>query len=502
MKENNDIILSLSNIRKGFYGTEVLHGLNFEVKRGEVHGLVGENGAGKSTLMNVLGGIYIRDDGEMRINGELYDPQNPKDAQKAGIGFVHQELNLFPNLTVAENMFLENLPLTGSHMVDYKKMRKEAEGYLKKFGVAAKASAKVEELPMGVRQTVEIAKVLSGNAKIVIFDEPTTSLSQKEKDNLFKIIEDLKKEGITIIYISHILEDVFELCDTISVLRDGNLIDTQPTSDLTEHDIITMMVGRELTNVYPTIEKEIGEVVFKAEHVVQGRMVRDVSIELRKGEIVGLFGLMGAGRTEFVRTLFGVDKMDSGKVIFKGKEMKNLSPKKCIRSGMAFVTEDRRDEGLIMPKPIKENLSLVNLYRMRNGIGVVNRKKENSEADRAIKEFRIKVMDKDEQLARNLSGGNQQKVVIGKWMMGNPEMLIMDEPTRGVDVGAKYEIYSIMLEMAKQGSCVLMVSSEMEELMGVCDKILIMSKGKIIAELKKGEYNQETIMNYALKGGI
>ena len=493
--------LEVSNVRKSFFGAEVLHGLNFKVEKGEVHGLVGENGAGKSTLMNILGGVFERNDGDLMLDGKPYDPKNPNDAKNAGIGFVHQELSLFTNMTVLENLFIEQFPQTKIKTVDYAYMREKAGKYLKKLGIDASPNTRIEALPMGVRQTVEIAKTLISNANIIIFDEPTTSLSQKEKDNLFKIINELRKENISIIYISHILEDVIMLCDHISVLKDGNIIGTLGRDEYDEAKIIQMMVGREMTNAYPSVEKSIGKTVFQAEHITSGKEVQDVSFEISSGEVVGMYGLMGAGRTELMRAIFGVDKMDSGKVVFKGREIKEVTPRSCIQSGMAFITEDRRAEGLLMPKSVMEKLVLVKADRLVKNKYIIDRKQIETESTQSISELRIKVQDKHEQLARNLSGGNQQKVVIGKWLMMEPEFIIMDEPTRGVDVGAKYEIYSIMLNMAKQGTAVLMVSSEMEELMGVCDRILVMSHGRLVAEIGKQDFDQEKILNYALEGG-
>jgi ribose transport system ATP-binding protein len=326
-------------------------------------------------------------------------------------------------------------------------------------------------------------------------------LSQKEKENLFRIINQLHRDArITIIYISHILEDVFSLCDRIAVLRDGFLVGVEETAKLTKPQVIKMMVGRDLGQIYPRVEKSVGDVVFEARNITQGSAVRGVSMMLRSGEIVGLFGLMGAGRTEFVRCLFGVDKMDSGEVLLHGRKMKSVNPKKCIRNGIAFVTEDRRQEGLLMPKSVKDNLVLVILGKLTRVLGMVSRKIETQESENAITNLTIRVHDPDRQAVKSLSGGNQQKVVIGKWLMPKPSIFILDEPTRGVDVGAKHEIYEIINDMARKGATVLFVSSELEELNGVCDRIMIIHRGKIVADIGKGEYDQERIMNFALGG--
>jgi len=490
----------MRNINKGFFGAQVLHDINLELRKGEILGLVGENGAGKSTLMNILGGVIPKDSGEMELDGKTYEPASPKMAQNAGIAFIHQELNLFSNLTVAENMFIDELPTGTLHSVKYKEMNRKAREFIEKFELHANPNTKVEALPMGTRQMLEIAKALLKNAGVMIFDEPTTSLSQREKEKLFNIIRQLKENGVSIIYISHILEDIFYLCDRISILRDGHVIGTEEKAGLDKSKVIKMMVGREISQVYPYVQKNTGEVVFEARGIKQGKAVKGVSVVLRAGEIVGLFGLMGAGRTEFVRTLFGVDRMDEGEIIFNGRKLKHINPKSCIKHGIAFITEDRRQEGLLMPKPVKDNLVLATFDKMKKALGVVRKKNENEAADIAIEELRIKVHNKNVQLAKNLSGGNQQKVVIGKWLMRKPKLFIMDEPTRGVDVGAKYEIYSIINSMAQAGSTILFVSSEMEELMGVCDRILVMSNGSIVAEVPKTDYSQETIISYALQG--
>jgi len=494
-------ILSLKEISKSFFSAKVLHEISLEVKNGEVLGLVGENGAGKSTLMNILGGVLPMDSGSMELNGLPYAPQNPKDAVKAGIAFIHQELSLFSNLTVAENMFIDDLPLGAFGSVLYAKMHTESQKFIDTFGVDTSPGAKVSTLPMGIRQTIEITKALIKNAGIIIFDEPTTSLSQKEKENLFKIIAHLKETGVTIIYISHILEDVFEYCDRIAVLRDGNLIGVEAKANLDRAKVIKMMVGRELNQVYPKVEKTIGTTMYEARGIKQGKAVKDVSFTLKAGEIVGLFGLMGAGRTELVRCLFGVDKMDEGEIIFQGKPLNKINPETCIERGIAFVTEDRRQEGLMMPRTVKENLVLVKLNEMVATAGIVSRKLEESNAESVVGELTIKTYDKNRQAVKNLSGGNQQKVVLGKWIMRGPSMFILDEPTRGVDVGAKAEIYSIVNSMAKNGATILFVSSEMEELMGVCDRIMVMRKGKLVADIPKGEYEQDKIINFALGGG-
>lgn len=491
--------LQLHGIKKGFFGVEVLHSISFDVRQGEVYGLCGENGAGKSTLMNVIGGIYQPEAGSMEILGKPYKPSNARDARIAGISFIHQELNLFSNLSVAENLFIEEPLKNGSGALDFKRMYEEAEKHLNALGIHQDPKVIVDTLPMGVQQTVEIAKALLSEAKIILFDEPTTSLSTKEKEQLFEIIRQLKAEGRAIIYISHILEDVFELCDRISVLRDGAIIDTYDSDKVTKGELVSAMVGRKLENLYPVVEKNIGDVLLEVKGVEALALCKNVSFRLSKGEILGIYGLMGAGRTEFARVLFGMDELVSGVIMFDGQEYPKPTPGESIKRGMAFITEDRKSEGLLLSKPVEDNIILVTLKDIANGLGVVSRKKTEEISDEIIRDLKVKVADKKMQLASNLSGGNQQKIVIGKWLLKKPKLLIMDEPTRGVDVGAKYEIYSLIQKLAKEGSGVLVISSEIEELQGICDRILVMKNGMIAGETMKSEFDATTIMNIALK---
>lgn len=494
-----EFLLELTGIAKSFTGVKVLHEVDLHVEKGEIHGLVGENGAGKSTLMNIIGGVIDKDAGSMIVNSEKYKPKSPLSAADAGIAFIHQELNLFTNLTVAENMFIEIFPKKLKTAIDYKKITKLAQECIEEYDLPVKPTDKVEVLPAGVRQMVEIAKGLMKNAKIMIFDEPTTSLSHREKEKLFTTLNDLKNKGITIIYISHILEDVFHLCDRITVLRDGHIIGTSETKEITNGEIIKMMVGREINQAYPKIKKEIKDnVVLDVRNIHYKNRVNNVSLSINEGEIVGLYGLMGAGRTELVKAVFGVEPMDSGEVYVNNEKIEKVSPQECIKNHIALVTEDRHHEGLLMKKPVKDNLVLVKLVDILKKFNVINRAKEKEFSDEIIKSLRIKVTDPNLQAANGLSGGNQQKVVFGKWVIKNPRVFILDEPTRGVDVGAKFEIYTIIANMAKNGSSILMVSSEMEELMGTCDRILVMRDGQLVGELRKSDFDQETIAKLAL----
>jgi len=494
-----DYALSLKDIRKGFFGVEVLHGINLAFENGKVHGLVGENGAGKSTMMNVIGGVFKPESGTMEIHGKPYEPSNPKDATKARIAFIHQELNLFSNLSIAENLYIDNLPKTKIGAIDYKAMKTNAAVQLKKFGIDEDPATIVGNLPMGVRQTIEIAKALIADAEVILFDEPTTSLSQKEKERLFDNIRMLKENNVAVVFISHILDDVCALCDDISVLRDGNLIDTRKASEITKDELISMMVGRKLERVFPTVEKDIGDTLLEVTDLVAQPVVKGVNLTVRRGEIVGVFGLMGAGRTEFVRALYGVDPITSGKIVLDGKPYPKPSPMESIERGMAYITEDRRGEGLLMPKSVSDNIIMVNLNGICNKAGAINFKKEDAQTDQIISELQVKVNGKHMQTAANLSGGNQQKLVIGKWLLREPRLLIMDEPTRGVDVGAKYEIYVLIQTLAKSGSGVIFVSSEMEELIGVCDRIVVVREGRVAGELQKNDFDQKKIMYYALE---
>lgn len=497
----SDPALRLTEIRKGFSGVQVLHGLNVDLEKGEVLGLVGENGAGKSTLMNIVGGVLSMDSGSMELFGEPYAPRSPLNAMEKGIAFIHQELNLFTNLTVAENLFIDGFPRTRFGGIDRKAINRITQDCIERFSLPVTPDTKVESLSTGVCQMVEISRALMKNARILIFDEPTTSLSSREKEDLFRTIGELKARGVSIVYISHILEDVFRLCDRITVLRDGCIAGTSPASGITERELIRRMVGRDMTQVFPSIEKTIGDtVLLEATGITWRERVNGVSLRLRAGEIVGLYGLMGAGRTELAKVLFGVEQRDGGELTLNGRRLSGVTPRVCIAGKAAFITEDRRDEGLLMTKPVDDNLSLVKMADLVNRAGVVNAGERARYNREAIKDLQIKVAEPGVQLVSNLSGGNQQKVVFGKWVMKDPKIFILDEPTRGVDVGAKFEIYSIIANLAKRGSAVLLISSEILELMGTCDRILVMKDGRIAGDVPKSGFDQERILEMALQG--
>ena len=493
---------AFDGIRKGFFGVQVLQGITLEVHAGRILGLIGENGAGKSTLMNVMGGVIRSDAGSMRLNGTPYAPQGPRDASTAGIGFIHQELNLFTNLSVGENIFIEGFPCVPRlPFIARRRMAARAGDVLADMGLTISPGTLVESLSPGERQLVEIAKVLAADARIVIFDEPTTSLTAKETRMLFDIIRRLRQRGTAIVYISHILGDVRELADDVAVLRDGALVASGPVADFPIPKMISSMVGRDVKNIYPPPpDSARPEEVLRVSGLSHPGIVAGIDLAVRAGEIVGVFGLMGAGRTELARMIFGLDPYERGSVTVAGTPLRPGDPQASITAGLAFVTENRRDEGLLMTVPIAENIGLVALPRFaRTFTGAIDRKRLYEEAGSTAAELRIKAASYFTQSAKSLSGGNQQKVVIAKWLLAHPNVLIVDEPTRGVDVGAKYEVYTIVDEMAERGSGVLFISSELEELMGVAHRIVVMNRGEIIGSFDRSEFTQERIMAAAFR---
>ena len=503
MTHQREYALELKNITKSFATVRVLTDVSLSLRRGTILGLVGENGAGKSTMMNILGGVLKRDAGEILLDGSPFEPKGPKGAKAAGIAFVHQELNLFSNLSVAENLYITGLPKLGkTGLVNLVRTKRDAKGKLAELGIDnIPPDALIGDLPMGQRQLIEIAKAMISDAEIIIMDEPTTSLSTKEKTNLFRIMHEQIEKGKSIIFISHILEDVFAHSDEIAVLRDGKLIAQKPAAELTRAEVVKMMVGRELSKIYPTVEKSIGEVLFQARDICREGRFKNINLTLRQGEIVGLFGLMGAGRTELLKCLFGVDPVSGGEVLIDGKALERLTPQGCIESGMAFITENRREEGLLITKTVRENTVMASLDELgKRMFGVLDFKKEQAMSDEMVEALKVRTYDANRQVVVSLSGGNQQKVVLSKWVVKKPRVFLLDEPTRGVDVGAKYEIYSIIGDLTRENSAVLMVSSEMEELMGMCDRILVMYNNAITAEFHKGAFDQEKIIVAAIGG--
>lgn len=496
-----DVVLKLSGLCKDFGAVKVLRNIDMELRRGQVLGLVGENGAGKSTMMNVLGGVYPKTAGEITLFGKPYHPAHPGDATRAGIAFIHQELNLFTNLSVMENLFIDE-GVDRSGLLRPREMKKRATELLARLGIGIDPATPVEKLTMGMRQMVEIAKAVAKNAKIVFFDEPTSSLSNAEKETLFSLIRSFAAQGIAMIYISHALEDVFSLCDEIMVIRDGEKIGPQlPSSQTDKADVISRMVGRPMNRLFPYEPRALGGPLLTLEGITRPGAPDPVSLTVHRGEIVGLFGLMGAGRTELLRAVYGVDPLTGGKILYDQKPVSKPLPSRWVRDGVAFITENRRDEGLLIPKNVLENLALVNLPGCTGRLGVFRRKRQKDDARRMMKHLRVKTPEDGKQVLSGLSGGNQQKVVLGKWLLIRPGLFLLDEPTRGVDVGAKFEIYTHILALASEGSGILFVSSEMEELMGVCDRILVMSHGRIVGGVARADYSQDSLLSLAIGDG-
>lgn len=490
-----NFLLRMDNISKAFPGVKALKDVDFTLRKGEVMGLVGENGAGKSTLMNVLGGVLKQDSGNIYIDNEKVEINSVHDAENLGIAFIHQEIALVPYLSIAENIFLGR-ELTVAGMVNQKKMYKAAKKWLDLVGLKISPMALVHNLSIAEQQLVEIAKASSLNMKLIIMDEPTSSLSDNETEYLYNLIGKLKKEGISIIYISHKLSEIFHITDRICVLRDGMSIGEVETSKSTEPSLVKMMVGRELTNYYTRTYNIPGKTLLEVNNVDSGKRVNDCSFTLKEGEILGLYGLVGAGRSELIKSIMGLYPMDKGKVLLKGTDITKMSTLNIQKLGLALVPEDRKTEGLILKQTIKFNATLAVLDKFIKNMRV-NYKKENEITDHAIDSIAIRTPSRN-QVVNNLSGGNQQKVVIGKWLASNPSVLVLDEPTRGIDIGAKSEIYSIMNELVDQGIGIIMISSEMPEIINMCDRILVMSEGKIRKELSREEFDQQTILHYAV----
>ncbi len=490
-------LLELSGIEKAFFGVKALKGVSLALRGGEVLGLVGENGAGKSTLMNVLGGVVRPDAGCMRLAGAPFAPRGPADAAAAGIAFIHQELNLFPNLDIADNLFLDRYPRRWRlPWIDRRTLRARTREALSAVGLDLAPHLLVEKLTQGERQLVEIAKSLRVGARVFIFDEPTTSLASREIERLRALIARLRAEGKAIVYISHVLSDVLSLSDAIAVMRDGALVSTGARAEYTIPRMIACMVGRDLTQLYPPRKaKPSPDTVLAVRGLSQPGIVRDVGFALHKGEVLGVFGLMGSGRSELARILFGLDPCAQGSVAIGGARAVGRSPGARIRAGMAFVTENRREEGLLMEGSVADNLSLASLPRFRAPrTRLLNGGRLGAAVGRLIERLRIKTEAPRRQLVKQLSGGNQQKVVIGKWLMLDPRVLMLDEPTRGIDVGAKYDVYALIDELAAAGAGVLCISSELDELVAICDRILVMRRGEVKGSFDRVEFDKERIL--------
>jgi len=488
-------ILQMKGIIKEFPGVKALDGVNLELYEGSVMGLMGENGAGKSTLMKILSGVYKKNGGEIYYKGNLEDIKGPKDAQEKGIAIIHQELNLIHDLTIGENIFLGREPKGTFGKINWNKLFKDADELLEKLNITTSSKELVGKLSIGQQQMVEIAKALSLNAKIIIMDEPTDALTDKEAESLFNVINELKNEGKSIVYISHRLKEIFQICDYITVLRDGKYVGQENVCNINEDTMIEMMVGRKLTDQFPKQEVNIKDVVLEVKNL-NNEYVHDISFNVKSGEIVGIAGLMGAGRTELAKTIYGYFKKDSGEIYIDGKKIENKSCKDGLKNGIAYVSEDRKGDGLILGLSVKENMSISSLNNISSGISI-SKSKELEVVKDYIQKMNIKTPSEN-QIIKNLSGGNQQKVAIGKALITNPKLLILDEPTRGVDVGAKKEIYDLINEFKKEGKSVIMISSEMPEILGMSDRILVLSEGKLSGEFDREEATQEIILKSAV----
>ena len=498
----SEYVLEMTGVSKSFPGVKALDNVQLKLRPGKVHALMGENGAGKSTLMKCMFGIYKMDQGQILMDGAPVTIDDPMDALKKGIAMVHQELQPIPARTVGENIFLGRYPMKKAlgfiPMVDHSKMYADTEELLKKVRMNFDPKQKVGELSVSQMQSVEIAKAVSANCRVLILDEPTSSLTANEVEALFRIIEDLKAEGVAIVYISHKMDEILRIGDEVTIMRDGKYIGTWEASELTTDKIITLMVGRELTNLYPKRENVPGEVVFEVKNFtsINPRSFRNVNFQLRRGEILGVGGLVGAQRTELMEGLFGIRSHTTGQIFYKGKEITISRPKDAIDQGIAMLTEDRRGSGIMGVLSVADNISISSLNQYLQYKYFINGKKVEQLVQDNVKKMNIKTPS-SKTLIKSLSGGNQQKVLVGRWLANNPDVLILDEPTRGIDVGAKYEIYCIIADLAKEGKSIIMISSEMSELIGMSDRIMVMCDGRVTGFVEGSEATQESIMTYA-----
>lgn len=494
---SNAPILELRNITKKFPGVTALSGVNLDIRPGEVHALVGENGAGKSTLIKVMTGFHQMNEGQLLIDGKQVNFTHPYQAIEAGIACIYQELSIVPQIDVAKNLFLGNWPVKGGFL-DSKTQYAAAEKVLERIHLEVSPKVMAGDLSIAQQQMIEIGRALTRNARIIIMDEPTSSLTDREADILMDLIRQLKEEGTSIIYISHKLDEVLAISDRITVLCDGRNVTTVENQGITRQKLIEYMLGRPLSNMYNKQPAELGEPILRVEGLSRKGAFENVSFEARRGEVLGFFGLVGAGRSEIMRAIFGVDKLDSGKIYIGGNEVKIANPAQATAHGLALVPEDRKKEGLALRLSVLANMTLVKLPKISR-LGFINKKQQSALADSYIESIRVKTPS-PQQLAGNLSGGNQQKVVIAKWLLEEPDILILDEPTRGIDVGSKAEIYGIICDLAQKGVCVIVVSSEMNEILGICDRIVTVFEGKITAEFPREEATDKAILAAALGG--
>lgn len=496
MSPADETLLSVRGVSKSFPGVKALDDVSFDVRPGTVHALCGENGAGKSTLMKIINGIYQPDAGTIRVHGDEVRIKNPIDARAKGIAMISQELNYVPDMTIAESFSLGRLPMRFGK-IDWRRIRSEARRILAEEGLDFAVTRRLGTLTVSEIQTLEIVRANHHAADVLIMDEPTSAIAHREVESLFAKIRELRAQGKSIIYISHKMDEVFELADDISVLRDGAVVSSQPAAQITSAEVIAEMVGRDLDHQsYPKERVEIGETVFKATGLSRAQLFEDIDLEVKAGEIVGLAGLIGAGRSEVVRAMFGLDPLDDGEIEIDGEPVRITGPKKAIASGLAMLSEDRRLVGIVPQLSVKKNATLASLQKVIHG-GFTHRRAEEALVEEYFTKMNVKAPS-TETLISALSGGNQQKVLLARWLIADPKVMLLDEPTRGVDVGAKFEIYKIMTELARQGRGILMISSELPELIGMCDRIYVMSAGRLTAELRPDQFSQETILTHAM----
>lgn len=492
-------MVEMKDIEKSFAGVKALNHAGLSVKEGQIHALIGENGAGKSTLMKILSGALHKDGGTVHIKGTEVNIQTPKDAKRHGVATIYQEFMLAPDLTVAENIFIDRFA-SEEKLVRWKKLNEDARRLLSELGFEdISPSTRVGTLSVACQQVVEICKCLSRNVKILILDEPTAVLTFKEIGKLFTLLRKLKSEGVSIIYISHRLEEIFELCDEITVMKDGTYVDTVKADTINKDQLISMMVGRDIKDIFPKRDAVIGDTVLEVKGLCGSHMVQNISFSVRKGEVLGFYGLVGAGRTETMRAVFGADDWVSGEILLEGKPVHFKSPKMAVRSGVGMVPEDRKRQGVILEQSIRINTTITSMEKVKNKWRIFDRKKERGFVERVLGSINTKYGSMEHPVS-SLSGGNQQKVVLGKWLAADSRVIIFDEPTRGVDVGAKTEIYQCINQLAKEGIAILMISSEMPELLGMSDRIITMRQGKISGELSKEDFGENNLIKLAMGG--
>lgn len=498
-EDKKDMILSIKGMSKSFGRNRVLDHIDLDVKKGSIMGLMGENGAGKSTMMKCLFGTYQKDEGTIILDGKEINFSGPKDALENGVAMVHQELNQCLERSVIDNLFLGRYPKNSVGMVDEARMKKEASDLFRRLGITVNLTKPMKSMSVSQRQMCEIAKAISYNAKVIVLDEPTSSLTAPEVEKLFKMMRQLRSQGISLIYISHKMDEIFEICDQVSVLRDGSLVMTKDSKDTDMNELISAMVGRSLDNRFPPVDNKPGDVVLSVEHLSTkyAPKLQDITFDVKKGEIFGLYGLVGAGRTELLETIFGIRTRAAGRVYYNGKLMNFLSPKDAMDHGFALITEERKADGLFLKADITFNTTIANMNQYKAGFALSHDQMVRATAEE-IRVMHTKCMGPDDMIA-NLSGGNQQKVIFGKWLERSPNIFMMDDPTRGIDVGAKYEIYELIIQMAKQGKSIIVVSSEMPEILGITNRIGVMSNGRLSGIVNTKETNQEELLRLSAK---